>query len=119
MREVAPTSQQMAGFRAAVEEAADDGRTMRTAQTLAVIAASVLILGLAWLRVLSPTPVTPAARPPAVVSNPQPWEYVAMTLAPDPGTLPPTGDAIAEADDEFAAWMLSGLADQPGGRAER
>jgi anti-sigma factor RsiW len=111
MRDVEPTPQQMAGFRAAVEEAADDGRTLRTAQTLAVMAASVLIVGLAWLRVLAPTSVTPAG--PTVAATPaHPWEYVAMTLLPDPGALPPTGDAVAEADEAFADWMLQGLGER-------
>jgi anti-sigma factor RsiW len=108
LREVQPTSHQMAGFRIAVEEAADDGRTLRTAQTLAVMAASILIVGLAWLRVLSPPP-TSQPRPPVVAAGTQPWELVAMTLTPDPGTLPPSGDAVAEADQAFADWMLSGL----------
>ena len=115
MRELQPTPQQMTGFRAAVEEAADDGRTMRTAQTLAVMAASVLIVGLAWLRVLGPTPSTPVGATVGATPS-QPWEYVAMTLLPDPGALPPTGDAVAEADEAFANWMLDGLG---GGSVER
>ena len=115
MRDVTPSPEQFSRFRAAVEEAADDGRTMRMAQSLAVMAASILIVGLAWLRVLSPTPTNVPTPPTVAARDAEPWEKVAVTLRPDPDALPPTGDNVAQSDAEFVDMMLEGL----GRKAER
>jgi anti-sigma factor RsiW len=87
--------------------AEDDSRTMRLAATMAVLAASVMLIGLAWLRVLTPAPQTPVR---TISSSPPPsdraWERVAMTLQPDPLSLPATGDQTAGL---MADWMLVNL----------
>lgn len=126
LRDVNLTRRQLAALHAAVDDAAaDDARFMRTAATLAVIAASVLLVSLAWLRVLTPAPTAPGAGPAGAVaasnwsSREQAWEHVAVTLRPDPLTLPITPDPdrqLAEGyDAALADWMLQGL--QP--RVER
>jgi hypothetical protein len=94
----------------------DDSRTMRLAATLVVMATSVMLVGLVWLGVLarespSRSPVHP------VISRSKPaddraWERVAMTLAPDPLSLPPPSGqqtAAALGEPDLADWMLQGL----------
>src|SRR5687768_8965004 len=79
LRNVEPTPQHWSRFRDAIDDAADDGRLFRTASTLAVMAASVLIVALAWLNVLSarpPRPVGPVAGAGTPWSSPQQaWEH--------------------------------------------
>jgi anti-sigma factor RsiW len=98
------------------EETVDDSRFMRFAMTLGVIAASILLIGVAWLKVLpaSSGGVTPAG---PVVGSPmsmQPWERSAITLRPDPSTLPIGADE-PKSDLAAAQRMLDDL--QP--RSER
>jgi anti-sigma factor RsiW len=116
LRNATPTPEQFSKFRAVVEEAADDGRTRRMAQSLAVMAASILIVGLAWLRVLAPAPPTSVTPPAVAARDAEPWEKVAVTLRADPDALPPTGENVAQSDVDFAEMMLQGLGGQ---KAER
>jgi anti-sigma factor RsiW len=114
--------------------AKEDARLLRTGATLAVIAASTIIVGLAWLRVLSSTSAPPAAPAGAPTfarsgagagagsgassswSSPRrAWEHVAITLRPDPFSLPAEGigdEALQYAgayESDLADWMIEGL----------
>jgi anti-sigma factor RsiW len=105
--------------------AEDDPGTMRVATTLLVLAASVMMVGLVWLRVLTRESSSPAPAPaPTMVSLPRSapgdraWERVAMTLQPDPLSLPPsaggqTATAAALEPPDLADWMLQGLVSGP------
>jgi anti-sigma factor RsiW len=116
-----PDRRTLRHFHEAIDDAAaDDARFVRTAASIAVIAASVLIVGLAWLRVLAPQPATAPAPPTGAglagtwSSREQAWEHVATTLRPDPLTLPARPDRTGVAanygyDAGVAEWMLSGL----------
>jgi hypothetical protein len=124
LRREFPDRRTVGSFHAAVDvAAAEDARFTRTAATIAVIAASVLIIGLAWLRVLAPQPSAP--QPPGLPlagtwsSREQAWERVATTLRPDPLTLParPDPGGVTQNDGfdaDVADWMLSGLKPQQG-----
>src|SRR5205085_1887176 len=90
--------------------AGEDAGARRLISTIGVLAASGLIVGLAWLNRLS----NEAARP--VAGNwvaRHAWEDVAVTLRPDPGTLPrkfaPDQQFAAGYDVQLADWMLNGL----------
>ena len=95
----------------------DDSRTMRLAATLVVLAASVMLVGLAWLQVLShergaPGPTRSVVSLHKTQADDRTWERVAVTLQPDPLSLPPptveqTAAALGEPD--LADWMLQGL----------
>lgn len=97
------------------EEAVDDSRFMRFAMTLGVIAASVLLVGVAWLKVLPAS--SGAVKPvgPVVVSprEMQPWEQTAITLRPDPSTLPTDSDEPKN-DLATAERILHGLEPRSG-----
>jgi len=104
----------------------DDSRTMRLAATLVVMAASVMLVGLAWLRALARE--APSQLKVHTVSfTPKPddraWERVAMTLVPDPLSLPPppSGEQTAAAlsEPDLADWMLQGLQGEARLRGER
>jgi anti-sigma factor RsiW len=95
--------------RAIDSAAADDARLMRFVATVGVLAASILLVGLLWLRMLA------APQPPTqgdLVSAPhlEPWEQTAVTLRPDP-TLLPTDPSQTQrmAENDLADWMLQGL----------
>lgn len=99
--------------RAIDRAAADDAGAMRLVATIGVLAASVLIVGLAWLSRLSSGTETRMA---TKWSATQPWEDVAVTLRPDPGALPRRfapdqqfAGGTAGYDANLADWMLSGL----------
>lgn len=91
---------------------------LRIAAVLTALAASVLVIGSAWLY---EAPGTGTQPPRVVVYHPQPtaaWERVALTLEPDrlPRTAWEVGDRtrLAEADARLAHWMLDNLhAQQP------
>jgi anti-sigma factor RsiW len=113
------SGEQLAALHAAIDDAAaDDARTLRTAATLAVIAASVLIVGTAWLRTLPTAAPAPVARGGGVAagswsSRERAWEHVAVTLRPDPLTIPqpidPTQYFAHAYEPSIADWMLDGL----------
>lgn len=85
---------------------AETGRIFRLAATLAVVAASVLIVSCAWLMEL-PATSNPIAHP-QTLRRPEPWEQVATTLRPDPFSFV-QDDPIRLADAALADWMLVGL----------
>jgi anti-sigma factor RsiW len=85
---------------------------LRIAAVLTALAASVLVIGSAWLWEAPGA----GARPHVVVYHPQPsaaWERVALTLEPDrlPRTAWEVGDRtrLADADARLADWMLDNL----------
>src|SRR5439155_10326392 len=96
---------------------AEDAKFMRTAASLAVMAASVMIVGLAWLKVMAAGPVPTRPRHTIASSSSwsspdRAWEHVATTLRPDPLTLPLGGGDEAQQfayDSDIADWMLEGL----------
>jgi anti-sigma factor RsiW len=116
LRRERPTPQQWGSFHRAIDRAAgEEARSMRLVATLSVLAASVLMVGLAWLRVLAPVGPTPPGGGAVVSTSPssddRAWERVATTLQPDPLSLPPEGPRTAEAlQPDLADWMLEGLA---------
>src|SRR5438067_275279 len=72
-------------------DAAMDRPILRIGGTLGLIAASILVVGLAWLHAIpAATPrensaaVAGAYNPTPSTTAPEPWENVAMTLRPDP-----------------------------------
>jgi anti-sigma factor RsiW len=86
---------------------------LRIAAVLTALAASVLVIGSAWLW---EAPGAGAQLPRVVVYHPQPtaaWERVALTLEPDhlPRTAWEVGDRtrLAETDARLADWMLDNL----------
>jgi anti-sigma factor RsiW len=87
----------------------DDYRIWRIGGSLALVAASILIIGMAWLNALS-SPARNISQT-AVVSTPsssQSWERTAVTLRVYPPM--PSNDAIQPHDDQLADYMLEGLA---------
>lgn len=84
-------------------DAAIDRPIWRIGASLGLVAASILIVGLAWLNALSPA--NKPAAPAGVVAGPQPesWEKVAMTLRTD---WAPTQ---AEDQVQLADSMMAGL----------
>jgi anti-sigma factor RsiW len=101
------TEPELARLHEAVTADAADDAIWRLGATLGLVAASFLIVGLAWLNT---TPLT-SGRPGAVATSPPPaapaWERVAMTL--EAGPLPAEGDQAELADARFADWMIEGL----------
>jgi len=107
----------------AVHQAVDDAqvqRVWRIGGSLGLVAASILIVSLAWLNTVPP--VRTRLRPQTTVSAPA-WEQVATTLraGPLPGDIDnrPRGEQIqlAEAqytDAQLAEWMLDGLSPRVG-----
>jgi anti-sigma factor RsiW len=93
------------------EESVDDSRFVRFAQTLGVIAASILLIGVAWLKALPASSSNSAVKPvgPVVVSpmTLQPWERSAITLRPDPSSMPLPGGSDDPKSDLAAAHLDS------------
>ena len=102
----------------AIHQAVDDVQTQRVWRlggALGLVAASVLIVGLAWL---SEIPAPARLRSQMTVSTPA-WQRTAVTLRAEPlwvaPAAPSTGDQriqVAEAqsaDSELVDWMLEGL----------
>lgn len=89
----------------AIDESADQP-ILRLGLTLSAIAASILVVGSAWLMELPG-----ASRTPAVATTPSPsWEQMAMTLSPGPlMEAGGGGNEIQLARADFADWMLDGL----------
>jgi anti-sigma factor RsiW len=65
-------------------DAAMDRPILRIGGTLGLIAASIFVVGLAWLHAIPATAPRQPTAPVAVVKPAEPWENVAMTLRPDP-----------------------------------
>ena len=112
--------------RAVSEQVADDGgdeKVWRIGGTLGLIAASVLVVGVAWLKQLPSAPSGQQAGT-AIASAPraplQPWERAAVTLRPDPswylvdqpGGVQLDDVRLAEANVQLADWMIAGLAEK-------
>ena len=66
-----------------VVDAAIDRPIWRVGASLGLIAASILIVGLAWLNALSPATRPENSSPVASAPTPENWEKVAMTLRTD------------------------------------
>jgi len=95
-------------------DASDDsaGSVLRIGGTLTALAASVLIVGAAWLM---ESPAKPPPGPRVVIIDSAPWERVATTLRVDP--LPVdvpggVGHEPAYADADLANWILRNLSDR-------
>lgn len=91
----------------AIDESSDRS-LFRIGSSIGLIAASIFIVGMAWLnRLPVPTQSSPASSV-AAVSTPGSWDRMAITLRPAPlpisGDLTPGVDVVAAAD-----WMLQGL----------
>jgi anti-sigma factor RsiW len=108
----------------AAEATAEDARMTRTLAALGVLAASVLIVAAAWLRALPPPPhpTSTAQRPGGGIvatwpAKQEAWEEVAVTLRPDPASLPrrfdPAQQFAGVYDADLADWMLEGLRTPP------
>ena len=113
--------------RAVSEEVSDDAgeeKVWRIGGTLGLIAASVLIVGVAWLKQLPAASSTQQGGT-GVATGPrtplQPWERAAVTLRPDPswylvdqpGGVGRFDDVqLAEANVQLADWMIAGLAEK-------
>jgi anti-sigma factor RsiW len=98
---------QLANLHAAVDDV-DDYRIWRIGGSLALIAASILIIGMAWLNAM-PTPER-SGNPTQIATTPaaESWERTAVTLRVHPPL--PSNDAIQRHDDQLADYMLEGLA---------
>jgi anti-sigma factor RsiW len=101
------TADDFANLHAAVDDV-DDYRIWRIGGSLALVAASILIIGMAWLNAM-PSPER-SGNPTQVATTPaaQSWERTAVTLRVYP-PLPSNG-AIQPHDDQLADYMLEGLA---------
>ena len=107
------TAQELAGLHHAVDEV-DDYRVWRIGGTLGLIAASILIIGMAWLNALAaPGQNTTGGPTVAQTSSPQSWERTAVTLRVYP-PLPSNDAAIQPHDDQAIDFMLEGLAMREG-----
>jgi hypothetical protein len=104
------SERELTNLHAAVDEV-DDFRIWRVGGSLGLVAASILIIGMAWLHAL-PSPSQSGGQSPLAVSPPssssQSWERTAVTLRVYP-PLPAT-DSIQSHDEQFSDYMLEGLA---------
>jgi anti-sigma factor RsiW len=98
------------------EEAGEEAVLFRIGGTLGLIAASILVVGFAWLRTLpsSPAPGQATVSTPVAVNptNEPAWERVAVTLRPDPASPDQDQSQMAEAD--FMADQLQRQVQQQG-----
>jgi anti-sigma factor RsiW len=105
------TRDDLANLHAAVDDV-DDFRIWRIGGSLGLIAASILIIGMAWLNAL-PTPGRDSTTGQTTVVTTMPasqsWERTAVTLRVYP-PLPSTDSAIQPHDDQAVDFMLEGLA---------
>jgi anti-sigma factor RsiW len=86
----------------------DDYRIWRIGGSLALVAASILIIGMAWLNAMPSPPRNTGQTPLAVSPSSQSWERTAVTLRVYPPL--PSNEAIQPHDDQLADYMLEGLA---------
>lgn len=103
------SGEELARVHTAVDEPAEGPGVLRIASVLTGLAASVLIIGTAWLRQMpNGSPNHSIVRAPTVAPA---WERVAMTLQTDPLPFQPwqarAGPALADA--RLADWMLEDL----------
>jgi anti-sigma factor RsiW len=101
------TANDLANLHGAVDDV-DDYRIWRVGGSLGLVAASILIIGMAWLNALSSPARNSAQTPLAVSPSSQSWERTAVTLRVYPPL--PSNDAIQPHDDQLADYMLEGLA---------
>jgi anti-sigma factor RsiW len=87
-------------------EAAADRPIWRIGASLGLIAASILIVGLAWLNALSPT-ATPNRITVLAPSPSDPWERVAMTLRSD--WAPTQAEEQIQLADNMVAGLSAGV----------
>ena len=91
----------------------DDYRIWRIGGSLGLVAASILIIGMAWLNVLPSRTVTPTGggtvATTATTPSSQSWERTAVTLRVYP-PLPAADHSIQSHDAQLADYMLEGLA---------
>ena len=92
------TATELADLHRGVEESGDEQKIWRIGGTIGLIAASVMIVGMAWLKALPAPSARPGSGNIAVQTKPQPWEKTAITLRADP---------VYSTD---ADWMLEQLA---------
>ena len=103
------TPADLANLHASVDEI-DDYRIWRIGGSLGLVAASILVIGMAWLNALPSPNRAPAGQTPlAVAPQPQSCERTAVTLRIYP-PLPTDADAIQPHDAHLADLMLEGLA---------
>ena len=99
------------------EEASDDQQVVwRIGGTMGLIAASILVVGFAWLRSLPTPTANPIGETPLAVSpsSAPAWERVAVTGRPDPASYSQNDVQMAEAD-----FMAEQLSAGRAGRSER
>ena len=90
----------------------DDYRVWRIGGSLGLVAASILIIGMAWLNALpsrTTTPTGAVARTTTPSPASQSWERTAVTLRVYP-PLPAADHSIQPHDAQLADYMLEGLA---------
>jgi anti-sigma factor RsiW len=83
----------------------------RLGLVVSAMAASILIVSVAWLAELPPVPE--GSKEQVATTPPEAWERLAATLRPDPIDMPPSGATpptvyLAQAEP-FASWMLRAL----------
>ena len=103
------TDDELQRLHAAIDELQDQ-RAWRIGGALGTIAASILIISLAWLNAM-PRTAPAQSRPQLTVSAPA-WEQVAMTLRAGPlpaGSPIPQTDLALSHEAQTAEWMLQGL----------
>jgi anti-sigma factor RsiW len=93
---------------------ADDFRVWRVGASLGLVAASILVIGMAWLNALPSRTAAPIGGGGAVATTAttpasQSWERTAVTLRVYP-PLPAADHSIQSYDAQLADYMLEGLA---------
>jgi anti-sigma factor RsiW len=92
------TPDELTQLHQAIDESNEDQFVWRIGGTLGLIAASILVVGFAWLRSL-PTATPIGQQQTQLASHPAPvWERVAVTLRPDPFSHSEDEVQMAEAD---------------------
>jgi anti-sigma factor RsiW len=107
------TERERADLHEYIDEAADRP-IWRIGGTLGIVAASILVIGLAWLNAIPATTARPVTG--TVAAAPESWERVAMTLRPDPQTLIMSTDQIQnqiQLADNWTDLTLAGLTQGP------
>jgi anti-sigma factor RsiW len=104
------TSADLANLHDAIDDV-DDYRIWRIGGSLGLVAASILVIGMAWLNALPAPGRTSGTQPPPLAVSPtasQSWERTAVTLRVYPPL--PAEDSIQPHDAQLADYMLEGLA---------
>jgi anti-sigma factor RsiW len=108
------TDRELADIHRAVDEAGaaeddDDRQVWRIGGTMGLIAASVLIVGVAWLRVIPVATTQPGGSGQPVASAPAPWERMALTLRPGPLDVVPEKSDPQTIQLAVSDWHVQGL----------